>query len=178
MRRTNAVRSVSPAQSRRALSRSIRPLCPSADDGMNQGTGTPRIVTGPSVGLSSAAWSTPGGVITSIAFGTVFGSVTQIGAVPPSEHTPNVKSPAVDVNPRAWSPLKPSCPVSTTVNDHPVVGEPNALSGTATVIVFVIVDETTALTVPCALPAALTQTGDANPCISSRWLHASADAIE
>jgi hypothetical protein len=38
--------------------------------------------------------------------------------------TPNVNGPGVAVKPRAWSPEKPSCPVSTTVNPQPDPGVP------------------------------------------------------
>jgi hypothetical protein len=48
------------------------------------------MTTGPRVGLSSVACETPGGVITSMALGTVVGSTEQIGAVPPAAQTPNV----------------------------------------------------------------------------------------
>ena len=54
------------------------------------------MATGPRVGSSSVAWDTPAGVITSIAFGTVFGATEQTGAVPPAAHTQNVK-PWVEV---------------------------------------------------------------------------------
>ena len=78
------------------------------------------------------------------------------------------------MNARAWSRLNPSWPVSTTVNDQPDAGVPNCASGSATVIVFVTVEETTAVTDgPLPSPFASTQTGPAKPCTSSRWLHAS-----
>ena len=54
------------------------------------GTVTGWMTTGPRVGLSSVAWETPAGVITSMALGTVVGSTKQIGAVPPAAQTPNV----------------------------------------------------------------------------------------
>ena len=47
------------------------------------------MTTGPRVGLSSVAWETPGGVITSIAFGTVAGLTEQIGLITPAAQTPN-----------------------------------------------------------------------------------------
>ena len=45
------------------------------------------MTTAPLVGSSSVAWSTPAGVITSMAFGTVSGFTEQTGAVPPGAHT-------------------------------------------------------------------------------------------
>jgi len=48
------------------------------------------MTTGPRVGSSSVAWETPGGVITSMAFGTVDGPAEQMGAVLPAAQTPNV----------------------------------------------------------------------------------------
>jgi hypothetical protein len=38
-------------------------------------------------GMSSEAWDTPGGVMMSMAFGTVSGSSEQIGCWPPGAHT-------------------------------------------------------------------------------------------
>jgi hypothetical protein len=48
------------------------------------------MTTGPRVGSSSVSWDTPGGVMTSIAFGTDAGSTEQMGLVPPGAQTPNV----------------------------------------------------------------------------------------
>src|SRR4029077_12647830 len=93
------------------------------------------MTTGPRVGSSSVACETPAGVITSTAFGTVPGSTEQIGAVPGGPHTPNRKGGAVGANPRAWSGLNPSCPVSTTVKPQPEPGVPKADSGSAIVMV-------------------------------------------
>ena len=45
------------------------------------------MATGPTVGSSSVAWDTPGGVSTSTAFGTVSGLAEQTAAVPPGAHT-------------------------------------------------------------------------------------------
>jgi hypothetical protein len=59
------------------------------------------MTTGPRVGLSSVAWDTPAGVITSTAFGTAPGSTEQMGLVLPVAHTPNVKAPGVGVKLRA-----------------------------------------------------------------------------
>src|SRR5471032_495646 len=67
---------------------------------------------------------TPAGGITSTAFGTVPGSTVQCGSELATAQTPNWKSCGVDWNPRAWSQLKPSWPVSTTVNAQPGPGEP------------------------------------------------------
>src|SRR5580700_9392512 len=134
------------------------------------------MATEPRVGSSSVAWETPGGVITSMAFGTVAGSTEQIGAVPPGAHTPNVKPPGVAVKARAWSELNPSWPVSTTLKPQPDAGVPNCASGRATVIVLSACTAS-ADAVPTELPAAFTHTGDANPCTSTRWLQAPAGAI-
>ena len=73
------------------------------------------MTTGPRVGSSSELCETPVGVLTSTAFGTVVGSTLQIGAIPPLAQTPKLNDPGVAVNPRAWSELNPSCPVSTTL---------------------------------------------------------------
>ena len=54
------------------------------------GAVTPDSSTGPSVGLSSVSWETPGGVIVSITYGTLAGLYEQIGAVLPDAQTPNV----------------------------------------------------------------------------------------
>ena len=65
------------------------------------GTVTGWMTTGPRVGSSSVACDTPGGVMTSMALGTVDGSTEQMGAVPPTAHTPNVNAPGVAVKARA-----------------------------------------------------------------------------
>ena len=57
-----------------------------------------------------------------IAFGTVAGSAAQMGLVPPGAQTPNRNGCGVGANPRAWSGLKPSWPVSTTVKPQPGPG--------------------------------------------------------
>lgn len=57
--------------------------------------------------------------------GAVAGSAAQIGEAPPGAHSPNRKGCGVGAKPRAWSGLKPSWPVSTTVNIQPEVGWPN-----------------------------------------------------
>src|SRR5690348_1582084 len=134
------------------------------------------MATGPRVGSSSVAWETPAGVSTSTALGTVFGSTEQTGAVPPDAHTPKLKSPGVGVKPRAWSGLKPSWPVSTTLKPQPDAGVPNCASGRAMVIVLSACTAS-ANAVPTLPPPALTQTGGAKPCTSTRWLQAPADAI-
>jgi len=122
------------------------------------------------------AWDTPAGVITSTAFGTVFGSAEQTGALPPTAHTPNVKPPGVAVKPRAWSELNPSWPVSTTLKPQPDPGVPNCASGRAMVMVR---SACTASTdgVPTLPPPAFTQAGAANACTSRRWLQAPACAM-
>ena len=72
---------------------------------------------------------------TSIAFGTVAGSTVQCGSALAAAHTPNWKGCGVGVKPRAWSGLKPSWPVSTTVNAQPEDGvPPSAVFGTANVM--------------------------------------------
>src|SRR4029453_8303440 len=88
---------------------------------------TPCSTTAPSNGFSSVAWLTPAGGITSTAFGTVLGSTVQIGELSPGAQTPNVNSSGVAAKPRAlsWSSLKPSWPVSTTVNAQPGPGVPS-----------------------------------------------------
>src|ERR1700722_16001919 len=134
------------------------------------------MTTGPRVGLSSVAWETPAGVITSMALGTVVGSTERIGAVPPGAHTPNVKPPGVAVNARAWSELNPSWPVSTTLKPQPEDGVPNCASGSAIVIVRSVCSAS-ADAVPTLSPAAFTHTGAANPCASTRWLQAPAGAM-
>ena len=67
----------------------VRGPGPTGRAGCRYGATTGWITTGPGTGLSSVAWETPGGVITSIALGTVDGLTGQIGAVPPTAHTPN-----------------------------------------------------------------------------------------
>src|SRR6266536_2722328 len=133
-------------------------------------------MTGPSVGSSSVLRSTPAGVSTSIALGMVPGSAPQIVAVPPGAQTPNRNGCAVAAKPRAWSGLKPSCPVSTTANDHPDAGVPKADAGTPIVMVRATAEATT-VAPPSERPAASSQTDAANPCTSSRSLQASAGAI-
>src|SRR4051812_35631144 len=100
-----------------------------------------------------------------------------MAAVPPGAHTPNANGCGVDAKPRAWSGLKPSCPVSATVNDQPAAGVPNADPGSAIVTVRSAVDATTAVGVPTAAPLASTHTGAAKPCTSIRCDQASAGAI-
>src|SRR5215471_8500540 len=114
--------------------------------------------------------------MTSMAFGIVPGSVVQMGLVPPGAQTPNRKSCGVAANPRAWSELKPFCPVSTTANDQPEAGVPRAAAGSSIVMVLATAEDST-VAVPTELPLASTHTGEANPWTSIRWLHASAGAI-
>src|ERR1700742_2155916 len=134
------------------------------------------MTTGPKAGLSSVAWGTPAGVITSMALGTVDGSAAQTGAVPPGAQTPNVSAPGVAVKARAWSGLNPSWPASTTLKPQPDVGVPNCASGRATVMVLSACTAS-ADAVPAEVPAAFTHTGEANPCTSTRWLQAPDGAI-
>src|SRR5215472_11382576 len=134
------------------------------------------MATLPRVGSSSVACETPGGVITSTAFGTEPGSNTQIGAVPPGAQTPNVKSCGVAVNARAWSGLNPSWPVSTTEKPQFGPGVPNCASGSA--IVMVPSDWVASTCgVPTVFPDASFHTGAAKPCTSSIWLHAPDEVI-
>src|SRR5690348_16505104 len=134
------------------------------------------MTTGPGTGLSSVAWDTPAGVITSMALGTVAGSTAHSGAVFPAAQTPNVKPPGVGVKARAWSELNPSWPARTTLKPQPDVGVPNCASGSATVIV--LSDwMASADAVPTWVPAAFTHAGEANPCTSTRWLQAPAGAM-
>src|SRR5215471_5956993 len=135
------------------------------------------MTTGPRVGSSSMAWDVPGGVMTSRALGTVPGSTEQMGEGFPAAQTPNRNACGVAANPRAWSALNPSCPVSTTEKPQFGPGVPNCASGSAIVIVPSDCDMSTCA-VPTELPDASCQTGDAKPCTSSRWLHAPDDAIE
>ena len=77
----------------------------------------------------------PAGVITSTAFGTWPGRTCSAGRRSPSAHTPNWNPCGVGWNPRAWSGLKPSWPVSTTVNAQPAAGvPPSAAFGTLNVM--------------------------------------------
>src|SRR5215831_3774221 len=134
------------------------------------------MATGPRVGSSSVPCETPSGVTTSTAFGTVPGSVEQIASAPPGAQTPNWNGWAVAANPRAWSGLNPSCPVSTTVNPQPEPGVPKADSGSAIVMVRSDWDGRTS-GLPTVLPDASTHTGAAKACTSTRWLHAPAPAM-
>src|SRR5262245_64385690 len=135
------------------------------------------MTTGPRVGSSSVAWETPDGVMTSIVFGMVDGPAEQIGAVPPGAHTPNRNGCGVGANPRAWSGLNPSCPVSTTLNPQPDPGVPNCASGSAMVIAASLREASTNGD-PAGLPEASHHTGAANPCASARWLQAPDGEIE
>src|SRR5216683_912315 len=134
------------------------------------------MTTGPRVGSSSVAWDTPGGVMTSIAFGTVPGSAEQIGLSPPAAHTPNSYGWGVAAKARAWSGLNPSWPVRTTAKDQPGAGLPKAACGSPIVMVLLACDAATNA-VPTELPEASCQTGAAKPCTSTRSLHASAGAM-
>src|SRR5262245_65853954 len=111
-----------------------------------------------------------------MALGTAPASTPQMGLVPSGPQTPNRNACGVAANPRAWSGLKPSWPVSTTANDHPEPGVPKADAGSAIVIVLAASEESTAA-VPTEFPFASTHTGAANPCTSIRWVQASAGAI-
>src|ERR1039457_3860263 len=126
-----------------------RGAAPAVPARTSHGTATPSMTTGPRVGLSSVAWDTPAGVITSTAFGTAPGSTEQMGLV---------------------------LPVAHTANDQPDVGVPNAASGSPIVIVLLTCDAPTNA-VPSELPEASCQIGDANPCTSTISLHALAGAM-
>src|SRR6266566_2329475 len=134
------------------------------------------MTTGPRMGSSSVACETPADVITSTAFGTVFGLTAQTGAVPPGAHTPNVKPSGVAVKLRAWSVPNPSWPVSTTLKPQPDPGVPSWASGSAIVMVRSACSASTDAA-PTLPPDAFTQTGEAKPCTSTRWLQAPAGAI-
>src|SRR5690349_8454486 len=114
--------------------------------------------------------------MTSMAFGTEPESTEQTGLVPPGAQTPNVNAPAAGVNARAWSGWNPSCPVSTTLNAQPGPGVPNWASGSA-IVTMRLASSDTMTAVPAAVPLALTHTGAANPCASTRSLQAPAGAI-
>ena len=73
-------------------------------------------------------------MITSIAFGTVPGSTVQCGSALAVAQTPNWKSCGVGWKPRAWSALKPSWPVRTTVKPQPGPGVPSDAFGTRKVM--------------------------------------------
>ena len=55
------------------------------------------------------------------------GRPSRSGSLAPGAHTPNRNGCGVASNPRAWSELKPSCPVSATVNIQPEPTVPKAL---------------------------------------------------
>jgi hypothetical protein len=132
--------------------------------------------TDPWVGSSSALWETPGGATVSITFGTVPGSTEQIGLAAPLTQTPKLKPWGVAVKARAWSGLKPSCPVRVTVNTQPEPTVPNAERGSTSVAVP-CGWSTNSWPLPSDPPDGSSHTTDANPCASSRSLHASAAAI-
>ncbi len=69
-----------------------------------------------------------------MALGTVFGFTVQCGSLLVVAQTPNVNCPGVEVNARAWSGLKPSWPVSTTVKPQPDPGVPRLAVGTLKVM--------------------------------------------
>ena len=68
----------------------------------------PQLAAFPLLMANVVDWLTPGGVITSMALGTVLGSTEHCGAVPPGAHTPNKNGCGVGAKPRAWSGLNPS----------------------------------------------------------------------
>ena len=69
-----------------------------------------------------------------MSLGTVAGSTVQCASWLSVAQTPNWKSCGVDWKPRAWSVLKPSCPVRTTVKVQPLVGWPSEAFGTRNVM--------------------------------------------
>ena len=81
------------------------------------------------------------------------------------------------VKARARSGLKPSWPVSATVKAQPDVGVPNWASGRAMVMVLVDLDGERGRRCRPGYPPASTQTGEAKPWTSSRWLQAPAGAM-
>src|ERR1700760_2812088 len=134
------------------------------------------MATAPRVGSSSVSGETPAGVSTSMAFGTMLGFTEQTGAVPPGAHTPNVKPPGVAVKLRAWSVPNPSWTVSTTLKPQPDPGVPNCASGSV-VVIGRWACSASSQAVPTLPPDAFTQTGEAKPCTSTRWLQAPDGAI-
>ena len=80
------------------------------------------------------------------------------------------------MNARALSGLKPSCPVSTTLNAQPGPGVPNWASGSAIVTVR-LASSTSMNAVPTGFPLASTHAGEANPWASTRSLQAPAGAM-
>ena len=118
----------------------------------------------------------PAGVITSIAFGTPAGSNVQCGSALAVMHTPNWKPCGVGVKPRAWSGLKPSWPVRTTVKPQPDPGvPPSAVFGTLNVMYRVMAFAPIVI-VPTVAPPASTRRWP-KPCTSSRRLQAPSAAI-
>ena len=104
----------------------------------------------------------PDGVTTSIALGTVDGSTVQCGSPLATAHTPKLNGWGVLANPRAWSALKPSCPVSTTEKDQPDFGVPRDDLGTLKVMkreielaLIVTVPSVVAVRVEVRLPESL-----------------------
>ena len=59
-----------------------------------------------------------------MALGTLFGSNVQCGSALAVAQTPNWNAWGVGWKPRAWSALKPSWPVRTSVNRQPDAGVP------------------------------------------------------
>src|SRR5829696_6435763 len=72
--------------------------------------------------------------MTSIALGTVPGSTVQWGSGEAVVDVPFKKSCGVGANPLAWSGLKPSWPVRTTVKSQPGPGWPRVALGTLKVM--------------------------------------------
>lgn len=118
----------------------------------NQGMVTSCRTTGPVVGSSSVAWEAPGGVSRSITFGTVEGSTEQMGLVPPGAQTPKVYPLGVVVKALAWSGLKPSWPVRTTVKPHPLAGVPPSAVLSTVKVVYLVIELAETLTVPVLVP--------------------------
>jgi hypothetical protein len=105
----------------------------------------------------------------------LFGLKVQCGSALAAAHTPKLNGCGVGANDRAWSGLKPSCPVSTTVKAQPGPGWPSAAFGTLNVmnreIAFALI-----VTVPTPAPPASTNRCP-KPCASTRRLHANWGAI-
>ena len=145
----------------------------------DSGTGTPGILTGRRgrVELGRPGTRRPG-VITSIAFGTVAGSMPQIGAVPPGAQTPNWNGCGVGANAARLVGAEAVLAVQHD-REHPAGRRVCRAPPTGTAIVIEpgrLVGACTD-TVPRSCPAASTNTGSAKPCTSIRRDQAESAAI-
>ena len=135
------------------------------------------MTTGPGTGLSSVAWSTPVGVITSIALRHRAGATEQIGLVPPAAQTPKVKLPRRGGEAAGLAGREP---VLAGQHDaeapSPGPGVPNSASGSAIVMVWSPARRRTNA-VPTERAAGADHTGAAKPWASTRSLQAPAGAM-